>query len=1196
MKLSVIVPSYNVSNYLEECIDSIIAQQIESMEVIIINDGSTDNTLEIAKRMELKYRQVIVIDQKNGGLGNARNNGALHASGDFITFVDSDDVLTQGAYKLMLETVEKSGSDFVIGNVVRFNSTRTYPSVLHKNVFYEDLIGVSIKEHHELIYDTTAWNKIFRMDFWKKYNFKFPEKMLYEDIPVTIPAHAMANKVDVLTKVVYKWRARDAGDSSITQQKEKMENFVDRVRGIDMVRNFFQKHNVSQELQNVYDFKNLNMDFPLYLSYMLDVGNDYQNAVNSYVKKYIEEVNQQIFMELPVLLRIKYRLIEQGRFDDFLQVLRDDRAKKNILKPKKTREGYIFPYRYLNILPHQEKIANIEFNPIHQTEIMRWRKEGLFIEGIAYLNKLSFSRKRSAKFSVSIVSGDCSEKIDITKHFVRKLRMDVTLKRGVDTGSKIAFKRLYNYNYSGFTLLIPNNILNELKNEQTYKIEITIRHNTIEKSFYLGSPQKGFRTKPNYQIFKNFMIVPKYNTAWEFSLQKLSLKNSINNLAFSNTGIILTGNIENEKLQLKMINEQDNDEIYLLETVVEKNKFKSNITLDILENIFKDFNELGFIDKNFYFTFDDDNKLIRSEKPVFEIYGYDAEKQVTVVATQNGDYRLRFGKVLPIVQSLKDENKKFVFEFIVPKPFLSDAIAYSVLLKGKNEEHNLPYKLIEENEYIIKFSCSINHAVYNNDKIFSILLKKKLDHEIEILDSSIDDSTNTASIEIYAEELFENYDNYKGHKTRLTDEYITPIYLFNFGIDKLQTKSDGIKYEIYHPFGKYQLQFRISAYWEKIDDGPRRQEVVRRILYPIWRLMPLKNNVCILESFWGREFSDNPKAVYDYLVKQRPDMKFIIPLQDTLQKSDIEIEKTNTEIVKLNSWRYLYFLARGKYFINNVNFPDYYKKRKAAIEIQTMHGTPLKKLGLDNPGEIPEHQIEQFIQKCKRWDYLTIPSDYVGEIAKSAYRFEGDFLKIGYPRNDSLFNNSEKIKRSLIEKYELPKNRKIILYAPTWRVKGKFSMPIDLQKLREKFGEEYIVIIKLHHYMIPNFDLDGLEDFAFLFDRGSIISDFYKIADILITDYSSVMFDYAILKKPMLFFTYDYDNYKNELRGMYFDFKQDAPGPLVETTDELIGEIETIDSYFEKYSDKIEMFTEKFIQYDTGNASKSLVERVIDKK
>src|SRR5699024_8948001 len=193
----------------------------------------------------------------------------------------------------------------------------------------------------------------------------------------------------------------------------------------------------------------------------------------------------------------------------------------------------------------------------------------------------------------------------------------------------------------------------------------------------------------------------------------------------------------------------------------------------------------------------------------------------------------------------------------------------------------------------------------------------------------------------------------------------------------------------------------------------------------------------------------------------------------------------------------------------------------------------------------------------------------------------------------SLFHFDDRIKNELLKKYNLPKNKKIILYAPTWRVKGKFSMPMDLLRMKEELGNEYVLIIKLHHYMVQNFSLVELEDFAYVFGKNSQISDFYKLADLLITDYSSVMFDYAILKKPMIFFTYDYENYKNNLRELYFDFKEEAPGPMVETTGNLIEEIKDIASFKVKYSDKIQNFNEKFVQYDTGEASKSLAEKII---
>lgn len=1187
MRLSVVVPSYNVSNYLEECIESIVKQEIDNMEILIVNDGSTDNTLEIAKRLELKYNQIKVIDQPNGGLGNARNTGIEYASGQYLTFVDSDDIICEDAYKKMLSIIDESGSDFIIGNVVRFNSTRIYPSVLHQKVFIDDLVGINIHTRPELMYDTTAWNKIFRMEFWKKFNFRFPEKMLYEDIPVTLPAHSVAEKVDVLTDIVYKWRARDAGDNSITQQKEKIENFVDRVKGIDMVKKFFSIHDVSDELKNAFDYKNLSMDFPLYLTHMLEVDINYQSAVKKYIKNYMYTVSHKVFMELSLLSRIQYRLIEEDRFDDFLELLKFEKKKKTIMKPCKTKKGLTFNYPFLEVLSEEEQISIIDFVPNNWIEKVSWDTDRIRVFGVAYLDKLDTSLRNKTKCKVILVNERTQEKIIVSKNLKMKFRPEVTLNRGIDFGSKIPFKRMFNYNYSGYEITISKKFLEKLSINDRYFIEMELSNSGITKNFRIKSPQKGFMTKPCQQSLSNSIVVSNYNGTWEIYIQRLSVDNSFQNVEFIDENIVLTGMTYSNFNTIDMYSERS--ELYFeLPVTKSKNKFSVIIPKTIYQEILSDESREQF-DEILKFSFKDTGPLTYNSEKKLSIIGLVETGQLTIMSSQDAIFRLRLGETLPIVTKLIDKTNYFEFEVSVPNTFFDTAISYKFIMKGIDERVILKYSKISQNKNETYFSVQVPYTDKLREKVYAFYLSKEIQEQTYTKYIMIDENQNDFLDTIKESEAINNT---RISEKYLTNEYLTPICLFNIGIDKVLKKDKGIKYEIYHPFGKNHLQYRISSYWEKIDDGPRRQEVVRRVLYPLWRKLPMKENYCVIESFWGREFSDNPKAVYDYLSKEKPKMKFILSIQDTLDNS-IEYNRTNTKIVKLNSWRYIYYLARSKFFVNNVNFPDYYIKRERAVEIQTMHGTPLKKLGLDNPGEIPDYQIDNFIKKCKRWDYLTIPSNYVGDIAKSAYQFEKEFLKIGYPRNDSLFIYNERIKKELLEKYNLPDEKKIILYAPTWRVKGKFSMPLDLQKMKDNLSDEYILVIKLHHYMLPNFNLDGLEDFAFVFGKESQISDFYKLADILVTDYSSVMFDYAILNKPMIFFTYDYENYKNNLREMYFDFKKDAPGPMVYTTESVISEVSHIDKHNEKYADRIEKFRNKFIQYDHGDACKKLVEYVI---
>lgn len=1190
MKLSVIVPCYNVSNYLEECVGSIVSQNINSMEILIINDGSTDNTLEIAQRLEHKYSQIKVINQPNGGLGNARNTGVSHARGDYLTFVDSDDIVAKDAYKKMLSIIEKSNSDFIIGNVIRFNSKREFPSVLHQRIFTENFIGVNVHTHHELLYDTTAWNKIFRMNFWKKHAFSFPEKMLFEDIPVTLPAHAVAQKVDILTDIVYKWRARDDGDKSITQQNDNIMNFRDRIRGIDMVRNFFEKNQISKKLKDAYDYKNLSMDFPLYLNYMLDASRDYQKLLKDYVKTYLKNIDHSIFMELTLLLRLKYRLIELDRFNDFLSLLEKDIKKEINIRPVETPDGHTFNYPYLEVLSAKEQITQNDFDPISWLEEVKWEKGGLRIKGVAYLNKLDSKFFKKTNCKIFLENETTNEIIELYDKYSLKRRTDVKLKRGGSLKSKRPFKRLFNYTYSGFDFLILPSKLDLLQGDDSYSILMELENEGVKKLLVLGAPLSGYRTKPIHRKSQNRIISLEYNAARQCKLSVSKIDNYIDNIMVSEEGILLKGKTFSKEKYIVMYSERSDIELRL---PVRKNEgtFTALIPPEIYQQILYT-SEKEKIDEVLSFKFMDEGVLKNNFCDNLLISGLCAGQwQLTIIGSNDSIFRLRLGDTLPIVTNMKAFRTGLQYQVKIPNSYFENIIDSKILMRGKNSTYHLDYEVIDESKQVSTLLVTIPNNKSYADHVYAMYFYKKIKGYIPSRYTCIVDS-------------LKGYDNpvssYSGLDCKQRDklsetEYLIPICLFNIGEDKITSKENGVKYELFHPTGKNHLHYQVSSYWEKIDDGPRRQEVVRKIFYPLWRRLPIKNNYCLIESFWGREFSDNPKAVYDYLSKQKSDMKFILSVQDTLDGS-IVFNKNNTKIVKTDSWRYIYYLARSKYFVNNVNFPEYYTKQKKAIEIQTMHGTPLKKLGLDSPGEILGHQKNEFIKKCNRWDYLIIPSDYVGEIAQSAFHFENRLLKIGYPRNDSLFVYNNDIKNELLSKYNLPSGKKIILYAPTWRTKGKFSMPLNLEQMKSELGNEYILLIKLHHYMIPNFSLKGMEDFAFVFDKGTQISDFYKLADMLITDYSSVMFDFAILNKPMLFFTYDYENYKNNLRGLYFDFKKEAPGPLVFNTASLIEEIRHIDDYAEKYKIEMTNFRKKFVQYDSGNACKRLAENIFLEK
>ncbi|MGF7012921.1 CDP-glycerol glycerophosphotransferase family protein [Ornithinibacillus bavariensis] len=364
-----------------------------------------------------------------------------------------------------------------------------------------------------------------------------------------------------------------------------------------------------------------------------------------------------------------------------------------------------------------------------------------------------------------------------------------------------------------------------------------------------------------------------------------------------------------------------------------------------------------------------------------------------------------------------------------------------------------------------------------------------------------------------------------------------------------------------------------------------------------WALPQNKRRI-VFESFMGKQISDNPKAIFEYISLNFPDYK----LYWSVEQKDLIEDSNHLNLIKRFSLKWIYFMATSKYWISNSRLPLWLPKPRKTIYVQTWHGTPLKKIGID----IDEvHMVktntkeykESFLSETSRWDYLISPNQYSTRIFKKAFNFNKRIIESGYPRNDFLvnFNYEEEIKR-LKYKMKLPLDKKVILYAPTWRdnqydSEGKYNFKInlDLKRMYDVLVEDYIIVLRFHYLVSNNIDIRELEGFVYDFSKYEDIRELYLISDLLITDYSSVFFDYSILKRPMLFYIYDIEEYKNDLRGFYFNFEEKAPGPLVQTTDQLLNAIKSIEEKGYSPSKEIVEFYEQFTSLEDGKATERVV-------
>ncbi len=379
-------------------------------------------------------------------------------------------------------------------------------------------------------------------------------------------------------------------------------------------------------------------------------------------------------------------------------------------------------------------------------------------------------------------------------------------------------------------------------------------------------------------------------------------------------------------------------------------------------------------------------------------------------------------------------------------------------------------------------------------------------------------------------------------------------------------------------------------------------KVVWKKIYPLFQKLPVQDNLIVFESFLGRNYSDNPKAIYEYMEKNYPEFEYVIFLNDPKSaKGEIP---GKAKIVKKVSFEYIYYASRAKYIISNSRMSLRLNIRPEQTYIQTWHGTPLKKLVMDMqnvtlPGTNKQKYLLNFLKEAKRWNYLISANEHSTKVFNSAFLQE-NILETGYPRNDILVNKTNEDILMYREKLGLTSEDKVLLYAPTFRddeyvSRGNYTQKIelDLAKIEAELPE-WKILLRTHYLVTENMDLshDNVINVSDYHD----INHLYLAADVLMTDYSSVFFDYAILDRPMIFFAYDLEKYESDLRGFYLDYEKEIPGKNIDGTEELIEILSDIDKYEEQYWAKRQDFRKKFTSLETGTASKQIAELIVNNK
>jgi CDP-glycerol glycerophosphotransferase len=351
---------------------------------------------------------------------------------------------------------------------------------------------------------------------------------------------------------------------------------------------------------------------------------------------------------------------------------------------------------------------------------------------------------------------------------------------------------------------------------------------------------------------------------------------------------------------------------------------------------------------------------------------------------------------------------------------------------------------------------------------------------------------------------------------------------------------------------------------------------------------PIDPDLAVFAAYWYRGYSCNPRAIYERAQELVPGMRGVW----VVKPEGAEAMPAGVDHVVDGTDEYYEAIARARYFVNNVNFPNYLVKRPGTTHVMTHHGTPLKRMGLDqqdSPGAAARLNFAALLRRCARWDFSVSANAFSTLIWERTYPLPYESVESGYPRNDALVNSTADEVAAIRSGLGIAPGQVAVLYAPTHREYEDGYVPtLDVASVADALGPGYTVLSRLHYFYDSAPDVGGR-----VLDVRShpSIEELCLAADVLITDYSSIMFDYAVLDRPIVIHAPDWETYRT-MRGAYFDLMDEPPGVVTTTEEDVVGALRSGRASDVDATAARAAFRARFCALEDGRAAERVVRRV----
>ncbi|QDQ16358.1 glycosyltransferase [Streptomyces spectabilis] len=1150
-RLSVVVPIYNVEEFLEECLESIARQTpgpeggpgpSGDLEVVLVDDGSTDASPDIARAFAARDPRFVYVRQPNAGLSAARNTGVRHASpgAAYLTFVDSDDVVPHGAYARMIASLDASGSDFATGNVWRLTE-RGRSQAWQYQWLTESRTRTHIGRDLALLADRVAWNKVFRRDFWDRHGFAFPEGRLYEDTPVMIPAHFLAGAVDVLSEHVYYWRVREG---SITRRRTDVKGVRDRIAACAHVSSFLDGH--APELKATYDASCLRDDFVYFLEGLPMGGPEYRAAFLDGTAEFLAAAEPELTRRLPVDLRVKWQLVRERRTDELIELLaRERRGGKGVFTVRGVRRRHAaFPG--VGALPRElTRLGRGELPVVARLREASWDAEGkLRVSGYAYVRNLPADRPtRSVKTGLLK-----------SAHSKGRFRRVPTRTVALPEATEVSRQQLHSYDLSGFEMTVDPERLRTGGRWQpgNWLFGVVLAgHGTVRRAAVRA--QDGASAQSLVRDLDDGLRLTAGFSKGRLVLRIQEYAARVDAHRLDGGDVVLTGALTGpvRPQSLRLGNGRAE---FTYPVTVGGDRFDVRIRLADLEDV----------------PPAPHHAPAQVEPPHGDRWQarlvLPDGKQVPVAAALGlapGRYASRPGRELC---ATADDQGRLVVE-LTRQP-VADRMAWTddggLTVEGTATPASWPTA-----ELVLRHSGRDDEVTVPVERVGGRFR-----------------ATLAPGGGLLRQGRWYAFLREAGHG----GPGVPVRVLASLGTALPDHRTlQGREFTVDRRFGD-RLLIESGSVLAPAERGAYRRHRLRTEHYPRERAKSLRDAVLYFDG-------DSPRAVHDELVRRGADVEHLWVTHD--QQTPVP---PGARGVEEHSAAWYEALARCRRVVTAGHLPDFFERRAGQTVVQTWHGAPLKRVGTDLTDTLyADHgHLDALPHLARQWNVLVSPNRFATGHLGRALAYDGEVLEAGSPRNDVLFaadraKVAERVRRDL----GLAPDKRVVLYAPTYRdhlaaAPGRFryEAALDFRAVERALGDDHVLLVRKHPLTsgrLPGARAPFVRDVS----AHPRAAELLLVADVLVTDYSSLMFDFAHTGRPMLFHAYDLEHYRDTVRGFYLDFETRAPGPLLASTADVVAALRDLDTVTARHAPAYASFREEYCDLDDGRAAARVAERLM---